>query len=188
MIASSRFGLTIISIFSALILLLILIIIVLIVILLRGGHRSLISTDQLSTSHHRSPIISPHPTVIHAKPSNIYSYVKYDLISISNDSSPTKQGLVSSHHLPLTSLEQTSTHSIIGTHTTTTGTNSSNHELEPITWTEDDAILPCGTSSSNDGDDEDEIISTDNDESHQGQVSQSQIQMVVTGPPTIIYV
>lgn len=77
---------------------------------------------------------------------------------------------------------------MIGTNTITTGTNSSNQELEPINWPEDDAMIPCGISSSNDGDDEDEIFTADNDESHQGQVSPSQIQMVVTGPPTIIYV
>jgi hypothetical protein len=88
--------------------------------------------------------------------------------------------------MPLKSLEQTSTHSIIGTNTTTIGTNSSNNELEPGTWTEDDAMLQCSTSS-NDDDEEHEIISSDNDESHPQQLSHPQIHMI-SGPPTIIYV
>ena len=191
-VSPSRFGLTIIIAFSILILLLIVVIIILIFILLRGAHRSLASaTDHLPTNHHRSPIISPHPTVISSKPSTIYSYVKYDLISISNETTPSKQGGLSSDHMPLTSLEQTSTHSMMGTNTITTGTSSSNHELEPGAWTEDDVMLPCNTSSSNGGDDDDDddvgIMSSDNEESHQSQASHSQMQMI-TGPPTIIYV
>ena len=122
----------------------------------------------------------------------MFSYVKYDLISISNGTNPSKQGgLSSSGHIPLTSLEQTSTHSMIGTNTITTGTSSSNHELEPGGWTEDDVMLPCNTSSSNGGDDDDDddvgIMSSDNEESHPSQASHSQMQMM-TGPPTIIYV
>jgi len=93
--------------------------------------------------------------------------------------------LSSSSNIPLNSIERTSTHSIIGTNTT--GTSSSNNELEPLTWNEDDTlILHCSTSS-NDDDYEHEIISTDNDESHQQQSSHPQFQ-IITGPPTIIYV
>ncbi len=190
--SQSRFGLTIIIIFSILILILIFIIIILIFILLRGGHRSLSPSDQLPTVHHRSPIISHHPTGINSKPSDIFPYVKYDLMSISNENTNnTKQGLSLLSNVPLTSLEQTSTHSMIGTNTTTIGTSSSNNELEPGTWTEDDPMLHCSASSSNDDDDDEveehEIIISDNDESHQQQPSHPQIHMN-TGPPTIIYV
>jgi hypothetical protein len=100
---------------------------------------------------------------------------------ISDDKNHTKQILSSSNHMPLTSIERTSTHSIIGTNTTRT--SSSNNELEPITWNEDDTLILQSSISSND----DEIISTDNDESHQQQSSRPHFQMI-TGPPTIIYV
>ena len=191
-VSQSHFGLTIIIIFSILILILIIVIIILIFILLRGGHRSRSPSNQLATVHHRSPIISHHPIGINSKPSSIFSYVKYDLMPVTNDNNDnTKQGLLLSSNIPLTSLEQTSTHSMIGTNTTTTGTNSSNNELEPGTWTEDDAMLQCSVSSSNDDDEEEEeeheIISSDNDESHQQQLSHPQIHMI-TGTPTIIYV
>jgi hypothetical protein len=192
-ISQSRFGLTIIIIFSILILILIFVIIILIFILLRGGRRSLSSSDQLPTIHHRSPIVSPHPIEVNSKSSNIYSYVQYGLISTSNDNNNNnnnnaKQDLSLSSNIPVTSLEQTSTHSIIETNTTTIGTNSSNNELEPGTWTEEDPMLQCSASTSNDGDNEEhEIISSDNDESRQQQVSHPQIHMI-NGPPTIIYV
>jgi len=193
-VSQSRFGLTVIIIFSIFILILIMVIIVLILILIRGGHRSLASIDQLPTNHHRSPILSPHPTIISSKPSTMYSYVKYDLISISADNHPSKATLSLSSQMPSTCAEQTSTHSIIGTNTTTTtGTHSSHHELEQTTWTEDDAMLPCSISTSNvDEDDDvvvDDIISTDNDESHRStsQVSQTPVPIITT-PPTIIYV
>ncbi len=186
-ISQSRFGLTIIIIFSILILILIFVILILIFILLRGGHRSLSSSDQLPTIHHRSPIISHHPIGINSKPSNIFSYVKYDLMSTSNDNNNAKPNLSLSSNVPLTSLEQTSTHSMIGTNTTTIGTNSSNNELEPGTWTEDDPMLHCSASTSNDDDDEHERTSSDNDESRQQQISHPQIHMI-NGPPTIIYV
>ena len=102
-----------------------------------------------------------------------------------NDINSAKQILSSSSHIPVTSVERTSIHSIIGTNTT--GTNSLNNELEPITWNEDETpILQCSTSS-NDDDYEHEIFNTDSEESHQQQSSQSQFQMM-TGHPTIIYV
>ncbi|CAF3587838.1 unnamed protein product [Adineta steineri] len=196
-ISQSRFGLTIIITFSILILILILVIIILIFILLRGTHRSISSSNQLPTiHHHRLPRNSHHhPTGMNSKPTNLFSYVKYDLMSISNDNTNSKQGLSSSGHIPLSSLEQTSTHSMIGTNTTTTGTSSSNNELEPGTWTEDDVMLHCSASSCNDDDDDDddedddeqEMISSDTEESHQQQSSQPHIHMI-TGPPTIIYV
>ena len=186
-ISQSRFGLTILIIFSVLILILILIILILIFILLRGRRRSLSPTNQLPTTHHRSPIISHHSTRMNSKPSNQFSYVKYDLMSISNDITDSKQALSSSSHIPLTSLEQTSTHSMIGTNTTT-GTSSSNHELEPGTWNEDEPMLQCSASTSNTDDDEvHETTSSDNDESRQQQISHPQIHMTA-GPPTIIYV
>jgi hypothetical protein len=79
------------------------------------------------------------------------------------------------NHLP-----RTSTHSNIGT-------NSSNNELEPITYDEDDTlILQCSTSS-NDDDYQHELNSTDNEESHQQHLSHSQFQMIIPSP-TIIYV
>lgn len=88
----------------------------------------------------------------------------------------------------MTSLEQTSTHSMIGTNTTTTttttATSSSNNELEPGTWTEDDPILQCSVSTSNDGDDEDvehETIPSDNDEPRQG-------TQMIGRPPMTMYV
>ncbi len=186
-ISQSHFGLTIIIIFSILILILIFIILILIFILLRERRRSLSPSNQLPTVHHRSPITSHHQTGVNIKPLNIFPYVKYDLISVSNGNNNTnnnpQQGLSLSSNIPLTSLEQTSTHSIIGTNTTTTGTGSLHHELEPGTWTEDDPMLQCSTSTSNDGDEVEEhvIINSDNDESH------PQIHMD-TGPPTIIYV
>ncbi len=184
-VPQSRFGLTILLIFSILILILIFVILILIFILLRGTHRS---SNQLPAIHHRSPIISPHPTVISSRPSDLFSYVKYDLMSISNDNNNSKQGLSSSSNIPLTSLEQTSTYSMIGTTTTTTGTSSSNNELERGIWTEDDVMLHCSASTSNDDDEEEhEIISSDIDESHQRQLSHPQIHMIA-GPPTIIYV
>ena len=193
-ISQSRFGLTIIIIFSTFILLLILVIIILIFILLRGGHRALSSSNQLSSVHHRrSPNMSPHPTLISSKPSTIFSYVKYDLMSMSNDETPTgKPVLSSSSQIPLTSLEQTSTHSMVGTTITTTGTNSSNNELEPGTWNEDDAMLHCSASLSDENDDDDdeeqEIISTDNDESHHHHHHHHGSIQMQAGPPTIIYV
>jgi hypothetical protein len=68
------------------------------------------------------------------------------------------------------------------------GTNSSNNELEPITYDEDDTlILQCSTASSNDDDYQHELSSIDNEESHQQQLSHSQFQMM-TGSPIIIYV
>jgi hypothetical protein len=180
--SQSRFGLTIIIIFSILILILIFVIIILLCILLRGKRRSLSPSDQLSNIHHRSPIISHHPTSITSKPSNLFSYVKYE--SMSNENTNSKQALSSTSNIPLTSLEQTSTHSMVGTTTTTTGTTSSNQELEPGTWTEDDPMLHCSASTSNDDDDEEhEVVSNDNDESRQ----QHEIHMI-QGPPTIIYV
>ena len=124
---------------------------------------------------------------MNSKSLNLFSYVKYGLMSISNDNTNSKQALSSSSHIPLTLLEQTSTHSMIGTNTTA-GTGSSNHELEPGTWTEDEPMLPCSASTSNADDDEvHEIISSDNDESRQQQISHPQIYMTA-GSPTIIYV
>ncbi|UJR36808.1 hypothetical protein I4U23_029522 [Adineta vaga] len=180
-ITQSRFGITIIISFSILILILILIIMILIFILLRGAHRTLAATNQLPTIHHRSPKNSHHPPGMNSKPSSFYAHVKYDLMSISNDKHNAKQGL--------SSLEQTSTHSMIGTNTTTTttGTSSLNHELEPGTWTEYDMMLHGSVSSSNDGDVDHDISSSDIDESHRQRLSQPQIQLV-SGPPTIIYV
>ncbi len=105
---------------------------------------------------------------------------------MSNENSNSKQGLSSSSNIPLTSIEQTSTHSMMGTNTITTGTSSSNHELEPGTWTEDDPMLHCSASTSNADDDDEvehEIVSNDNGESRQ----QPEIHMI-QGPPTIIYV
>ncbi|CAF3477086.1 unnamed protein product [Rotaria sp. Silwood1] len=183
-ISPSRFGFSIIIIFSILILILVLIIIILIFILLKSGRRSISSSNQLSNVNQYSPKLSHHPTIINSKSSSMFSY-QYDLMLIPNDMKNTKQKLSSSSNIPLTSTEQTSTHSILGTNTT--GTNSINNELEPITWNEDDTlILHCSTSS-NDGDYEHEVISTGNEESHQQQSSQQQYQMI-TGPPTIIYV
>lgn len=85
------------------------------------------------------------------------------------------------NHLP-----RTSTQSILNT-------NSSNNELERITFDEDDTlILQCSTTSSNDDDYQQELNSIDNDESQQQQQQQpsssySQFPMITT-PPTIIYV
>ncbi|CAF0912439.1 unnamed protein product [Rotaria sp. Silwood1] len=195
-ISQSRLGVTIVIIFSVLILILIFVILTLIFILLHGRHRSLSASNQLTTIHHRSPTISHHSTIINSRPSNMFSYVKYDLMSTSNDNhhdnsintNNPKQSLSSSKSIPLQSHEQTSTYSMIETNTTTIGTSSSNNELEPTTWTEDDAMLQCSACSSNDDEEEEhEIISSDNDESHQQQLSHPQIHMI-TGPPTIIYV
>lgn len=112
-------------------------------------------------------------------------------MSRSNDTyrNNTKQNLAYSRAIPLPSAEQISTYSIIETNTTTMGTSSSNNELEPNTWTEDDVNLQCSACSSNDDEEveEHETISSDNDESHQQLSSHPPIQMV-TGPPTIIYV
>ena len=181
--SQTRFGLTIIIIFSILILILIFIIIILLYILLRGRRRSLSPSDQLSNSHHRSPIMSHHSTPNPSKPSNQYSHVRYE--SMLNENTNGKQVLSSSSNIPLTSLEQTSTHSMVGT-TTTTFTTSSNHELEPGTWTEDDPMLHCSASTSNDDDDDEEheVVSNDNDESRQ----QPEIEMIQGPPTTIIYV
>ena len=128
-------------------------------------------------------MVSSHQTITHSKSSNIF--YKYGFMSISNELNHSKQILSSSNHNPLTSLERTSTHSIIGTNTTRT--SSSNNEHEPITWNEDETLILQSSASSNDDDYEHEIISTDNDESHQQQVSHQQFQMI-TGTPTIIYV
>lgn len=187
-ISRSPFVLTIIIIFSILILILILIIVILLLILLRGRHRSLSPVDQLPTIHPRSPISSHHhPPRINSKPSNLFSHVKYDLMSLNPDTDTSKQALSSSSNIPLTSLEQTSTNSIIETNTTMTGISSSNHELEHGTWTEDDPMLQCSVTTSNDDDDDDENTSSDNDESRQGEISQPQIHMVPANP-TIIYI
>ncbi|CAF1267694.1 unnamed protein product [Rotaria sordida] len=187
-ISSSRFGFSIIIIFFILILILLLIIIILIFILLNTGRRSISSSNHISNINQHSPKPSHHSTIIKSKSSNIFSY-PYDLMLIPNDMKNTKQILPSSNNNnnnnPLTSIEQTSTHSIIGTNTT--GTNSINNELEPITWNENDTlILHCGTSS-NDDDYEHEIINSDNEEFHQQKLSHQQFQ-IITGPPTIIYV
>ena len=195
-ISRSPFGFTIISIFSILILILILIIIILLSILLHGRHRSLSPVDQIPTIHPRSPMLTSHhhhhhhPARINSKPSNLFSHVKYDLITLTPENDTNKQGLSSSSNIPLTSLEQTSTPSIIETNTTMTGISSSNHELEHATWTEDDPMLQCSVTTSNDDDDDDdehENISSDNDESRQRQISHPQIDMAPANP-TIIYV
>lgn len=192
-ISQSRYGLAIIIIFCILILILIAVILILIFVLLHGKQRSLLSTNQLPTIHHRSPTNSHRSTVINSKPSNIFSYVKYGLMSPSDGThdinKTTKQSLALSRNIPLPSMEQTSTHSIIETNTTTIGTSSSHNELEQGTWTEDDVMLQCSTSSSNDDEEEGEheITSSENDESQQQQVSHPPIQ-IITGPPTIIYV
>ncbi|CAF5148488.1 unnamed protein product, partial [Rotaria magnacalcarata] len=198
-ISQSRYGLTIAIIFCILILILIFVILILIFVLLRGRHRSLLSTNQLTTIHHRSPTNSHRSTVMTSKPSNIFSYVKYDLMSTPNDihnvNMNAKQSLSSSRNIPLSSVEQTSTHSMIETNTTTIGTSSSHNEIEPVTWTEDDVMLPCSASTSNDDDEEEEeeveveheVISSDNDVSHQQQLPHTPVQ-IITGPPTIIYV
>lgn len=107
-------------------------------------------------------------------------------MSLNPDSDTSKQALSSSSNIPLTSLEQTSTHSIMGTNTTMTGISSSNHELEHGTWTEDDPMLQCSVTTSNDDDDEGNT-SSDNDESRQGEISQPQIHIVPVNP-TMIYV
>ncbi len=98
--------------------------------------------------------------IMKSKSSNIFSY--------END-----------RNLPLTSYERISAHSIIGTNTT--GTSSSNTELEPIIWNEDDTLMIRCSTSSNDDDYERETISTDNEKSHR------QFQLI-NGTPTIIYV
>ncbi|CAM2729948.1 unnamed protein product [Rotaria socialis] len=132
-------------------------------------------------NYQHSPILSHHPPIINSKSTSMFSY-QYDLMLLSKDMKNAKPILSSSSNIPMASIEQTSTHSIIGTNTT--GTSSINNEHEPITWNEDDTlILQCSTSS-NDGDYEHEIISTDNEESHH---HPPQLQMA-TGPPTIIYV
>jgi hypothetical protein len=94
---------------------------------------------------------------------------------ISNDINNKNQMLSSTSNIPLRSIEQMSTHSIIGTNTT--GTSSS----EPLTWNEEDALMLQCSTSSNDDDDEHEIISNDNEESHIR-------RQMIPGPPTIIYV
>lgn len=86
------------------------------------------------------------------------------------------------NHLP-----RTSTQSILVT-------NSSNNELEPMTFDEDDTlILQCSTTTSNDDDYQQELNSLDNEESQQQQQQQqsssasySQFQMIKPSP-TIIY-
>ena len=179
-ISQARFGLTVIIIFCTLILILILIILILIFILLRGAHRSRSSANQLPSTHPHSPKMAHHSSTMNFKPSNLYSYVKYDLISKSNENHTFKQGS--------SSMEQASTHSMIRTNTTTTGTSSSNHELEPATWTtEDDMMLHGSVSSGNDVDVDHDISSSDLDESHRQQLSQPQIQ-VHPKLPNIIYV
>ncbi|CAF3566866.1 unnamed protein product [Rotaria socialis] len=199
-VSQSRYGLTIAIIFCILIFILIFVILILIFILLRERHRSLLSTNQLTTIHHRSPTNSHRSTAMNSKPSNIFSYVKYDLMSTPNDihnaNMNAKQSLSSSRNIPLSSVEQTSTHSMIETNTTTIGTSSSHNEIEPVTWTEDDVMLPCSASTSNDDEEEEEevehdVINSDNDISHQHQhqqqLSHTPVQ-IITGPPTIIYV
>jgi len=162
-ITSPRFGFSIIILFSILILILVLVILILLFFLLRGGHRSFSSTNQISN---RSPNISHHQTIIHSR-----STYGYNLMFISNDRT---------NNPALTHLPRTSTHSNIGT-------NSSNNELEPITYDEDDTlILQCSTSS-NDDDYQHDLNSTDNEESHQQQLSHSQFKMIIPSP-TIIYV
>ncbi|CAF1244469.1 unnamed protein product [Adineta ricciae] len=179
-ISQARFGLTVIIIFCTLILILILIILILIFILLRGAHRSRSSANQIPPTHHLPPKIAHHSSTMNFKPSNLYSYVKYDLMAKSNDNHTFKQGS--------SSVEQASTHSMIRTNTTTTGASSSNHELEPGTWTtEDEMILHGSISSGNDVDVDHDISSSDLDESHRQQLSQPQIQ-VHQRLPNIIYV
>ena len=86
------------------------------------------------------------------------------------------------HHMqsiPLTSIEQISTHSIIGTNTT--GTGSSNQDIEPMAWPDDDTLMLQCSTSSNDGDDEHDMMEHDHEDSH------LPIQMM-PGTSTIIYV
>lgn len=161
-ISSSRFGFSIIILFSILILILVFVILILTFVLLRGGQRSLSPSNQISN---RSPILE-HPPAL----SNSRSTYGYNLMFMPPDGTNP-----SSIHLP-----RTSTHSNIGT-------NSSNNELEPMTYDEDDTlILQCSTSS-NDDDYQHELNSSDNDESHQQRLSPSQFQVMVSSP-TIIYV
>ena len=179
-ISQARFGLTVIIIFCTLILILILIILILIFMLLHGAHRSRSSANQIPPTQHLSPKIAHQSSTMNFKPSNLYSYVKYDLMAKSNDNHTFKQGA--------SSVEQASTHSMIRTNTTTTGASSSNHELEPGTWTtEDEMILHGSISSGNDVDVDHDISSSDLDESHRQQLSQPQIQ-VHSRLPNIIYV
>lgn len=184
-ISSFRFGSSIIIIFSILILILVLVIIILIIVLITGGRRSISSSNQISSLSQHSPIIPPRSTIINSKSPSIFAY-QYDLMLISKDIKNTKPILSSRGNIPLTSIEQTSTHSIIGTNTT--GTSSINNEHEPITWNEDDTLIFHSSTSSTDYDYEHELMSTDdNEESHQQQLSHSQLQ-IHPGPPTIIYV
>ena len=86
---------------------------------------------------------------------------------------------LANNHLP-----RTSSHSNIGT-------NSSNNELEKMTYDEDDTlILQCSTSS-NDDDYQHQFNNSDNEQSHQQQQQQlspqSQFQLMIPSP-TIIYV
>lgn len=159
---SSRFGFSIIILFSILILILVFVILILTFVLLRGGHRSLSPSNQMSN---RSPILEhPQPLI------NSRSTYGYNLMFMPPDGTNP-----SSNHLP-----RTSTHSNLGT-------SSSNNELERMTYDEDDTlILQCSTSS-NDDDYQHELISSDNDESQQQQQQQSQFQVIVPSP-TIIYV
>ena len=166
------------------------VIISLILILLCGRHRSSLSSNQLATIHYR-------PALVNTKTPNMFAYVKYDLIAMSNDThnnndnNNARQELLS-RNIPLSSFEQASTYSIIETNTTTIGASSSNNELEASTCTENDAILQCSACSSNDDDDDDDegehrIFNSDHDESHHQRLSNPQICMVPE-PPTIIYI
>ncbi|CAF3778984.1 unnamed protein product [Adineta steineri] len=181
-ISSSRvgFSISIVLLIISFIIILVIIIIILIYFLLHGKYRSSSSSlNQISNRHHhRSPKLAHQKNIINSKSSHLSPY-QYDLILMPNDMNNTKGILSSSSNNPLTSLERISSHSIIGTNTT--GTSSSNTELEPIIWNEDDTIMIHGSTSSNDDDYDHETISTDNEKSHR------QYQMI-NGPPTIIYV
>ena len=86
------------------------------------------------------------------------------------------------HHMqpiPLTSLEQTSTHSVVGTNTT--GTGSSNQDIEPMGWPDEDTLMLQCSTSSNDGDDEHDIMGHNHEDLH------LPMQMM-PGTSTIIYV
>jgi len=165
-ISPSGIGLSIIILFSILILLLLIVIAILLCCLFHGRHRSISSS---SPEHHSSPMMN------NSKVSHLFPYVyEYD------STQPIGISSSSSSHLPLTSMEQFSTHSILETNTT--GTNSTHHELEPIQWPDEDdtLMLQCSTSSQ----DDDECDLTSNDDHEE---SRPQIQLI-PATSTIIYV
>ncbi|CAF1390037.1 unnamed protein product [Adineta ricciae] len=178
-ITSSRFSFWIIILFSILIFIAIAVILILLYCLIHGKHRSQSSSNQISHLQHRSPKLSHHhQSMINAKLTHLISD-ECDLILRSSERTTKTRILSSSAHLPLSSLERISSHSILGTNTT--GTSSSNMELEPIIWNEDDTAMLHASSSSNDDDYDHETISSDNEKSHQQYPRNN-------GPPTIIYV